>query len=64
MIYQKGTQNEATGIYKVQGGSTLSATAAYRGSRLFWEPANCCFSKGMWLDPLPWINEFGWKNTP
>lgn len=63
MIYQKGTQNEATGIYKVVNERTLSATAAYRGTRLYWQPANCCYSKGMWLNALPWRNDYGWKNN-
>ena len=64
MIYQEGTLNEATGIYqKPVGGRLRSATAAYLGTRLFWQPANCCYGRGYWLDSLPWRNDFGWKNN-
>ena len=63
MIYQKGTLNEATGILKVVNGVLLSATAAYRGDRLYWAPARSCYGTGVWLPDRPWIDTDKWKDN-
>lgn len=57
MIYK--SQNETAGVYH----GTRVITAVYRGNRLVWEPASCCFSRGLWLNNLPWKNTDGWKNN-
>lgn len=63
MIYQKGTLNEATGIYAVKNGRLLSATAAYRGTRLFWALSRSCYGTGVWLEAKPWLDNDTWKDT-
>ena len=63
MIYQNGTLNEATGIYAVKNGRLLSATAAYRGTRLFWTGIRSCYGTGVWLQDRPWLDNDTWKNN-
>ena len=42
-----------TTIYKVVGGVAIA----------IWEAIRSCFSKGFWVNSLPWGNGDGWRNS-
>lgn len=46
---------------------SLPIIYVYRGTRLVYKKDRgdedyCCFSRGYWVNDLPWNNDFGWKN--
>lgn len=47
-------------------GRTLVAIYAGVGNtaELVWEKVRCCFSKGYWLNDLPWLDGEPWLNEP
>lgn len=50
---------EVVAIYR---GSKV-ITRIYRGVNLVWEAVRSCFSKGFWVNTLPWVNDDAWRNN-